>query len=153
MNSIPKQTVSRIRLATISVEIQINERAANFLRGVQGPIAIISVVGLFRSGKSTLLRWLLGLPVGYKGGFDVGHKGQAKTKGLWISLKTVRRRKKSGQDVNLLFVDVEGFDDPKKYGNDINVTLYLLALLTSSHTILNCTKQIDYSVIEKLGLV
>ena len=108
---------------------------------------------MFRIGKSSLLNRLLGLPVGYQGGFGVGHKAIAKTQGLWIWPRSVKVITQDGQKVNLIFIDVEGFDDPQKFGDNSNVPLYMLALLSSSHTILNCKETIDKTAIEKLALV
>ncbi len=116
-------------------------------------MAVVSVVGTFRSGKSTLLNWLSGERAGDGGCFEVGTEPGAKTQGLWILLETLKGKTRDGRDVNIVLVDVEGFDDPNKDGNNQNVTLYLLASLTSSHMILNCKEKLDYQVMEKLGLV
>lgn len=56
------------------------EEAAQFLRSVPGPIGVISVAGLYRTGKSYLLNRML---LNRSNGFGVGPTVNPCTKGLW----------------------------------------------------------------------
>jgi hypothetical protein len=46
-----------------------NEEAGDFLKQLQAPLGIISVAGMYRTGKSYLLNRML---LGRSGGFGVG---------------------------------------------------------------------------------
>ena len=59
------------------VEFEINEETREYLKRLQGPIGVISVAGMYRSGKSYLLNRVL---LNQSRGFDVGHTINACTK-------------------------------------------------------------------------
>lgn len=59
------------------VEFEINEETKEFLKTLTGPIGVISVAGMYRSGKSYLLNRVL---LNRSRGFDVGHTINACTK-------------------------------------------------------------------------
>ena len=59
------------------VEFEINEETREYLKRLQGPIGVISVAGMYRSGKSYLLNRV---PLNQSRGFDVGHTINACTK-------------------------------------------------------------------------
>ena len=59
---------------------KINEEATAILQRVTGKVAVVAMCGLYRTGKSSLLNWLLDR----KSGFAVGPTVQACTKGIWI---------------------------------------------------------------------
>ena len=62
---------------TFSSEFEINEEAREFLKKLSGPIGVLSVAGMYRSGKSYLLNRVL---LNQSRGFDVGHTINACTK-------------------------------------------------------------------------
>lgn len=51
------------------VVFEVNEEAADFLKQLSGPLGIISVAGMYRTGKSYLLNRML---LNRSGGFGVG---------------------------------------------------------------------------------
>jgi len=51
------------------IVFELNEDAADFLKSLPGPIGIISVAGMYRTGKSYLLNRML---LNRSGGFGVG---------------------------------------------------------------------------------
>ena len=61
----------------ISPEFEVNEESKEFLKTLTGPIGVISVAGMYRSGKSYLLNRVL---LNQSRGFDVGHTINACTK-------------------------------------------------------------------------
>ena len=58
-------------------EFEINEETREFLKTLTGPIGVLSVAGMYRSGKSYLLNRVL---LNRSRGFDVGHTINACTK-------------------------------------------------------------------------
>lgn len=58
----------------------VTEEAVKFLKAIQGPIAVVSVAGLYRTGKSYLLNRVL---LNRSNGFGVGPTVNPCTKGLW----------------------------------------------------------------------
>lgn len=53
----------------VLLEFEINEEVQDMLRELQGPIGVISVAGMYRTGKSYLLNRML---LNRSGGFGVG---------------------------------------------------------------------------------
>jgi hypothetical protein len=63
------------------LEYQVNPEALEFFASLQGKVAVVSVAGMYRTGKSFLLnKMILNSPTG----FAVGPTTNAKTKGLWV---------------------------------------------------------------------
>lgn len=58
-----------------------NKEATDFIKEIQGPIGVISVAGLYRTGKSYLLNRML---LNRSNGFGVGPTVNPCTKGLWV---------------------------------------------------------------------
>ena len=56
---------------------ELNEETYQYLKGLQGPLGVISVAGMYRSGKSYLLNRMI---LNRSRGFDVGHTINACTK-------------------------------------------------------------------------
>ena len=61
----------------VFVEFEINEETKEYLKTLEGPIGVLSVAGMYRSGKSYLLNRVL---LNRSRGFDVGHTINACTK-------------------------------------------------------------------------
>lgn len=75
------------------------------MRQNEGGIAICSIVGKYRTGKSFLMNKLLSLEG--QNGFHVSSSVNACTKGLWIWSKPVYNEK---ENLNIFFMDCEGLD-------------------------------------------
>ena len=71
------------------VEFEINEETREYLKRLEGPVGVISVAGMYRSGKSYLLNRVL---LNQSRGFDVGHTINACTKVRKAVLYGVRRK-------------------------------------------------------------
>jgi hypothetical protein len=65
---------------------EINEESREFLKSLQAPLGIISVAGMYRTGKSYLLNRML---LNRSSGFGVGSTINACTKGVWVWGKPV----------------------------------------------------------------
>mmetsp|Transcript_1314 Transcript_1314/g.1976 ORF Transcript_1314/g.1976 Transcript_1314/m.1976 type:complete len:116 (+) Transcript_1314:140-487(+) len=86
-------------------KFEINEETREFLRSLEGPIGVLSVAGMYRSGKSYLLNRVL---LNRARGFDVGHTINACTKGVWIWGKPVEGFTPDGEPIKVLVLDTEG---------------------------------------------
>ena len=62
-------------------QFEMSEEARHFLELVDGPIGVVAVAGMYRTGKSYLLNRML---LGRSSGFGVGPSINPCTKGLWI---------------------------------------------------------------------
>ena len=99
----------------------ITEEAKEMLSKIENNIAVISIAGIYRSGKSYLLNRLLGR----QDGFEIGPNITSCTKGIWIWGDTVKLNNKNTE---VLIIDTEGlasaFED-RNENIDINfVYLY-----------------------------
>lgn len=136
-----------IPFITIDAEdkFEVNAEAVAYLRSLTGRIAVISVAGLYRTGKSYLLNMLMGKA----GGFTVGPTVKACTKGLWIWGKAVEV---DGADTHFLFIDSEGLGSTVR-SESYDVRIFALAILLSSFFMYNSFGTIDGTAISKLSLV
>jgi hypothetical protein len=62
-------------------KFDLTEEAAEILRHVPGPIGLVAVAGMYRTGKSYLLNRML---LNRSNGFGVGPTINPCTKGLWL---------------------------------------------------------------------
>ena len=75
-----------------------------WLRAIRAPVAVITAIGQYRSGKSYLLNQLMEVPC--DDGFGVGHRRETQTKGVWAYAADT-----SGANGTVrLYLDTEGFD-------------------------------------------
>jgi hypothetical protein len=92
----------------------LNNKAIEAIKEIQGNLAVLTLVGTYRSGKSTLLNHLIRLFVKrcgikyneYKDPFEISHYDSGCTKGLEISNFIPRIETENG-DLNLIFIDSE----------------------------------------------
>jgi len=73
---------------------------------IQGPIAIITIAGAEKIGKSSFLNRVL---LKQKYGFLVGETKNACTKGIWIWSKVIQGTYE-GRPINILVCDTEGLN-------------------------------------------
>ena len=130
-------------------QFTVTEEARDMLADIEGPLSVISVVGMYRTGKSFLLNRIL---LGQTGGFPVGNTVNACTKGLWIWSKPLRAKAADGTPVNLLVIDTEGLGSLDA-STQHDCSIFALALLVSSFFIYNSVGSISESAVENLSLV
>ena len=65
----------------LKLEYAVNNEAVDLLKSVPAPIGVISVVGMYRTGKSYLMNRMI---LDRQSGFGVGPTVNPCTKGLWI---------------------------------------------------------------------
>lgn len=123
----------------------VQETADHLLTFNEG-IAICSIVGKYRTGKSFLMNKLLSL--GSKR-FQVSGSVNACTKGIWIWSKPLYNE---NGNFNIFFMDSEGLDSVDRDGN-LDSQLFALSVLLSSYFIYNSMGAIDETSINSLALI
>lgn len=130
---------------------EINEEAKALVSSIKGPIAVLAVAGVYRTGKSFLLnRCLLNLQNG--AGFGVGPSINPCTKGLWIWGTPVVGYTEKGEQVNVLVVDTEGIGGLDE-DNSHDMRVFSLAVLLSSYLVYNSMGSIDENAIQCMSFV
>ncbi|XP_067218632.1 guanylate-binding protein 3-like isoform X2 [Chanodichthys erythropterus] len=119
--------------------------AIEFLSRIKEPVVVVSVVGLYRTGKSYLMNRL----AGQQSGFALGNTIESKTKGIWMWC--VPHPYKEGH--TLVLLDTEGLGDVDKGDSKNDGWIFCLAVLLSSTLVYNSRGTIDNDAVEKLHYV
>lgn len=131
-------------------DLELVEHNLMLLKKLQGPVAIVAVVGKFHSGKSFLMNQLMGKSAG----FGVGPSVQPKTMGIWMWGQPLLydSPRTHGQKINLVFLDTEGFA-ANNVTENYDAKVFAVSTLMSSHLLYNSVKIIDQSDIDYLELL
>ncbi|PKC15476.1 GBP-domain-containing protein [Rhizophagus irregularis] len=133
-------------------QIVLNQEALNVLRTINEPLAIISVVGSFRRGKS----WFANVLHGRHDGFELGAKVEGCTRGIymWSPPFKLESKQSDGEIIQkrVIVLDSEGIDDPKQDENWAT-KLFILCLVVSSTFIYNINGIVGKDDIGKLYLM
>ena len=110
--------------------LKLVDDAVELLRSIDKPLAVLSICGPYRSGKSYFISRALGSP----GAFTLGHSMQACTRGIWMATTVLEC-----QDFVTVLLDTEGID---AVGASETMAMSLLTLTTllSSFLIYNSKK-------------
>ena len=127
----------------------INQEAFEVIRQQSNPLGVISVAGMYRTGKSYLLNRML---LNRSNGFSVGPSINPCTKGLWMWSKTIPAHTPQGKPLNVLIIDTEGIGATDEDHNHDN-KIMTLAILLSSYFIFNSMGTIDESSIQSLSFI
>jgi len=119
--------------------------AIKYLNTLTRPLAIISVVGLYRTGKSYLLNRILDAPKNQC--FKVSPTIKSCTKGLWLMAPVIHR-----EDYDILIMDTEGLGSLSASQNH-DTRVFSLALLLSSTFLYNSCGAINETSLNNLSLV
>ncbi len=130
-------------------EFVVSEQAGDFLKSVPAPIGIVSVAGMYRTGKSYLLNRML---LGRASGFGVGPTINPCTKGMWVWSQPIPGLTPDGDPINVLVVDTEGLGALDEDSNH-DVRIFSLAILLSSYFVYNSVGSIDENALQNLSLV
>lgn len=126
-------------------KFEINEAAVKLLQDVDQPVSVISIAGVYRSGKSFILNQL----AGYKDGFNIGSTVEPCTQGIWMWIVEDRV---GPENCRYVLLDTEGLGSYIKT-ETYDVQIFSLALLLGSFFIYNSVNNIDEGAIDKLSLV
>jgi len=124
--------------------IKINKSALEYIQGLNTKIAVLSVVGPYRTGKSFLLNRF----AGFQKGFALGSSTNPCTRGMWLWGKPIRL----SENLHLLLLDTEGLGSYTRDEN-IDAKLFTLTALMSSTMVYNVMNAIDERAIEGLSFV
>ncbi|ROJ35279.1 Guanylate-binding protein 1 [Anabarilius grahami] len=119
--------------------------AIELLSRISEPVVVVSVVGLYRTGKSYLMNRL----AGQQSGFALGNTIESKTKGIWMWC--VPHPYKEGH--TLVLLDTEGLGDVDKGDSKNDGWIFCLAVLLSSTLVYNSRGTIDNNAVENLHYV
>ena len=134
-----------------TAQFVLSEEARGIAQQIKGPIGVVSVVGMYRTGKSYLLnRVIINAKKGQ--GFGVGPTINPCTKGLWMWATPLVGFTEDGERINVIVVDTEGIAG---LDEDINHDdrIFTLALLLSSFFIYNSMGSIDENALSNLSFV
>ena len=110
--------------------LKLVEDAVELLRSINKPLAVLSICGPYRSGKSYFISRVLGSP----GAFKLGHSMQACTRGIWMATTVLEC-----QDFTTVLLDTEG-TDAVRASETMAMSLLTLTTLLSSFLIYNSKK-------------
>lgn len=102
-------------------------------------MGIVAVAGMYRTGKSYLLNWMI---LNRSNGFGVGPTINPCTKGLWIWKSPIPGTTPDGEPIDVLVIDSEGLGALDEDSNH-DVRIFSLAILLSSYFIYNSVGSID----------
>ncbi|CAD6226527.1 unnamed protein product [Miscanthus lutarioriparius] len=128
-------------------KLRLTKEGLEAIERIRTPIAAVSVIGAYRSGKSFLLNQLLSLSCDK--GFGVGHMRDTKTKGIWVWGSPVEVDI-GGSKVSVLYMDTEGFESVGK-SNVYDDRIFALATVLSSVLIYNLPETIREADISRLS--
>jgi hypothetical protein len=124
----------------VSVDVEgkysVDTKTLDILRKMDSPLTIISVIGRYRTGKSSLLNGLIGSPT-----FATSSTVQAQTKGILIHVL----------NDSTLVMDTEGLGS-LDVSRDHDASIFALAMIVSSGCFFNNLGSITSQAIEDLHL-
>ncbi|XP_060114400.1 guanylate-binding protein 1-like isoform X1 [Heteronotia binoei] len=119
--------------------------ALQVLSQIDQPVVVVTIAGLYRTGKSYLMNRL----AGKNKGFPLGSTVQANTKGIWMWCVPYPGR----PDQTLVLLDTEGLGDVEKGDTQNDSWIFALAVLLSSTLVYNSMGTIDQHAMDQLHYV
>ncbi|XP_069070228.1 guanylate-binding protein 1-like isoform X1 [Pleurodeles waltl] len=127
---------------TLEGELRVRQDALKVLSEIQEPMVVVTIVGLYRTGKSYLMNRLAGT----NRGFSIGPTVQSHTKGIWMWCMPHPEK----SNYTLLLLDTEGLGDVEKGDSTNENWIFALAELLSSTFVYNSMGTIDQRALEQL---
>ena len=123
-------------------ECVVEEYAARILSQIKGKVAVVTVAGMYRTGKSYLMNRLIGM----QEGFEIGPSVNPCTKGIWIWGQPVQL----ADDYYAILIDTEGLGSG--HLNNVDLVIFTLSVLLSSFFIYNSIGPISEDTIDQLAV-
>ncbi|XP_053388180.1 guanylate-binding protein 3-like [Mercenaria mercenaria] len=122
--------------------LSIEEDVLGQISRIDWPLVIISVVGLYRTGKSYLMNRLAQA----NEGFALGNTIESKTKGIWVWCRIHPEK----PNTVLVLLDTEGLGDVKKGDPNHDNRIFTLAVLLCNTLVYNMKGAFDQDAVNKL---
>ncbi|KAJ1449469.1 guanylate-binding protein [Pelagophyceae sp. CCMP2097] len=129
-------------------KFSVNPLAREILSELDGKVCIVSVAGLYRTGKSSLVNFLLE----EESGFTVGPTIKRCTRGIWFWGAPRRAALPSGEPCWVVLLDTEGLGGLEADAH-YDTRIFSLATLMCSTLVYNSLGSIDESAISNLSFV
>ncbi|MBN3315397.1 GBP1 protein, partial [Atractosteus spatula] len=126
-------------------KLHVNRQSLELLGKIEQQVVVVSVVGLYRTGKSYLMNKLART----KKGFSLGSTIQSHTKGIWMWCVPHPTK----PDHTLVLLDTEGLGDVEKGDEKNDNWIFSLAVLLSSTLVYNSTGTINNNALQQLHYV
>ncbi|XP_008072382.1 guanylate-binding protein 6-like [Carlito syrichta] len=126
-------------------QLSLNQQAIEILYKIPQPVVVVSIAGLYRTGKS----YLMNLLAGQNHGFPLGSTVQSQTKGIWMWCVP----HPSKPNHTLVLLDTEGLGDVEKGDPKNDSWIFALAVLLSSTFVYNSMNTINHQALEQLHYV
>lgn len=148
-NEQKSEAIQLISYDKINKKFQFCPEAESFLTRINGPIGVISVAGMYRTGKSYLLNRVI---LNSQNGFNVGPTINPCTKGLWIWPNALPGYSPDGSSINIILIDTEGIGSTDEESNH-DTKIFTLSILLSSYFLYNSVGSIDENAIQNLSFI
>ncbi|KAH8055083.1 GTPase [Aureococcus anophagefferens] len=129
-------------------KFSVNPEAREILEGLRGKVCVVSVAGLYRTGKSSLVNFLLDADAG----FTVGPTVRRCTRGIWFWGSPRRAKLPSGEPCWVVVLDTEGLGGLEA-DQHYDTRVFSLATLLCSTLVYNSLGSIDEGAISNLSFV
>ncbi|PFX25984.1 guanylate-binding protein 7-like [Stylophora pistillata] len=103
------------------------EAALERLKGIKGPVCVVSIAGPCRKGKS----YILSRSFDQGEVFPLGHFLDPETMGIWMWIVPDKFKDSNGQEFTVVLLDSEGIDAVSSGGSDDHCIFTLTILLAS----------------------
>ncbi|OWZ24754.1 Guanylate-binding protein [Phytophthora megakarya] len=144
----PEEPVPLITFSEDEDQLKVNDEAVELLRRIDGHVAVMAMAGLYRTGKSSMLNWLLDR----QSGFRVGPTIERCTRGIWLWGQPQKHTMANGEDVWVLMLDTEGMGGLEA-SQQYDARIFSLATLLCSKLIYNSQGSVDEKAISGLSFI
>ena len=136
----PRTKQLRRREGVTRSKLEVVEDAVALLQDINKPVAVLSICGPYRTGKSYILSRMLGS----SDAFDLGHTMDAKTCGIWTGTTALEC-----DEFVLILLDTEGIDAVSAKMTD-DASILVMTILLSSYLVYNSLNVPQKSDLEKM---